>query len=74
MKPRQLTQEQLQAVCDAWNRANARGAPVWYRDDNGQMMATATRDEAFVLSGHTAVIFVDGKSGCVALERVTVRP
>jgi hypothetical protein len=31
---------------------------------------TRTRSAAYVLSGHTAVVFVDGVSGCVALDAV----
>lgn len=64
----------LQGICDRWNGQNVKGVPVYYRKDDGRDVPTATRSEAYVLSGHTAVIFVDGISGCVALERVRVRP
>ena len=36
----------------------------------GEGVATKTRSEAWVLSGHTAVVMVEGVSGCVALEAV----
>ncbi len=64
----------LEKQCEEWNAQNAVGVPVHYRDDTGKMIETATRGEAYVLSGHTAVIFVDKFSGCVKLDRVTVRP
>lgn len=56
---------------EAWNAQVAEGAPVTYRDDRGNLTETRTRSKAQVLSGHTAVVWIEGKSGCVALERVT---
>ncbi|WP_374650281.1 hypothetical protein [Rhizorhabdus sp.] len=34
-------------------------------------MITRTRSKAEVLSGHSAVIWLDGISGCYLLDRVT---
>ena len=31
-----------------------------------------TRSDAYVLSGHTAVVFITGVSGCVALDAVEI--
>lgn len=59
-----------QAKVDAWNAANKSGADVAYRRDNGKAILTKTRTEAQVLSGHTAVIWLEGISGCVDLMRV----
>jgi hypothetical protein len=46
----------LLAKVDLWNRANPIGTRVMYRDD---------------LGNHTAVIWLERKTGCVALDRVT---
>lgn len=55
---------------DGWNQQHEVGTAVLYRKDNGNTFATTTRSPASVLSGHTAVIWLTGISGCVALERV----
>jgi hypothetical protein len=59
------------AVAD-WNRRHGVGALVKYHRiiGEGEGVATKTRSEAWVLSGHTAVVMVEGVSGCVALEAV----
>jgi hypothetical protein len=50
------------------------GTPVDVRRDGGEIVRTKTRSEAAVI-GETAVIWLDGISGCYALERVAlVRP
>lgn len=38
--------------------------------DNGQDMETVTRSEAQLLFGHTAVVWVEGISGCYSLSHV----
>ena len=65
------TQEQV----DAWNNDgnNPVGCAVYVLRDNGEILETVTRSVAEVLSGHTAVIWVRGITGCYALERVTRR-
>jgi hypothetical protein len=60
----------LTAKVDAWNASNKIGVDVAYRRDNGKATLTKTRTEAQVLSGHTAVIWLDDVSGCVDLSRV----
>lgn len=60
-----------QAAVDDWNRAHQVGIEVEYRLDDGAVKQTRTRSEAWVLSGHTAVIMLDGVAGCYALHRVT---
>lgn len=61
-----------QEQADAWNAAHPEiGVPVLYRKDHGSLTRTATRSPAEVLSGHTAVIWLEGVRGCVALDRVT---
>lgn len=60
-----------QHKCDQWNRANKIGQPVRIRLDSGQVLDTATRSEATMLGGHTAVIWVHDVAGAYALDRVT---
>ena len=61
----------LQAACDKFNAAHQVGAAVSVELDSGEMRKTITVSEAQVLSGHTAVIWLDGIRGCYDLERVT---
>lgn len=63
------TAKQQQAV-DAWNRSNPVGTECTVRLDSGLVKLTKTRSEAYMLGGHTAVIFLDGISGAYLLERV----
>ena len=61
----------LQAACDKFNAATAVGAAVSVLLDGGEVRETVTTTEAQVLSGHSAVIWLQGVSGCYLLERVT---
>lgn len=63
--------KKLQAACDKFNAAHQVGAAVSVQLDGGEIRETVTTSEAQVLSGHTAVIWLDGVSGCYDLERVT---
>ena len=65
---------QLQAACDKFNAAHQIGAAVSVKLDSGEVRETITVSEAQVLSGHTAVIWLDGIRGCYDLERVTPLP
>jgi hypothetical protein len=56
--------------CDAWNAKHAVGAKVSVRLDNGEVRETVTTSAAEVLSGHSAVIWLEGVSGCYLLDRV----
>lgn len=62
--------KKLQKQCDDWNAANAVGCNVILSKDNGSQFPTKTRSEAQILSGHSAVIWLDGVSGCYLLDRV----
>lgn len=66
------TSAKLERVVADWNRRHGVGALVKYHRiiGEGEGVATKTRSEAWVLSGHTAVVMVEGVSGCVALEAV----
>lgn len=61
----------LQAKCNKFNAAHQVGAAVRVELDSGEIRETVTTSEAQVLSGHTAVIWLDGIRGCYDLERVT---
>ncbi len=61
----------LQAACDKFNAANQVGAAVTVQLDGGEVRETITTSEAQVLSGHSAVISLDGIRGCYLLDRVT---
>lgn len=60
----------LQAQCDAWNAANPVGTRVVLRKDLGTEVNTRTRSVAEVLSGHSAVVWLEGVTGCYSLDRV----
>lgn len=62
---------QLQAACDKFNASVPVGAAVLVLMDGGDVRETITTSEAQVLSGHSAVIWLDGIRGCYDLERVT---
>jgi hypothetical protein len=68
------TPEQLQQQYDAWNAQHPEGAQVSYESiiSEGETHRGATRSEAQVLSKHSAVIWLKGKSGCVLLDHCTV--
>ncbi len=62
---------QLQAACDKFNASHPVGAAVTVLLDGGEVRETVTTSEAQVLSGHSAVIWLQGISGRYLLERVT---
>ena len=70
-RPARKSAAQLQAACDKFNAAHQVGAAVSVELDSGEIRNTFTTSEAQVLSGHTAVIWLDGVRGCYDLERVT---
>jgi hypothetical protein len=71
--PRQQKSEvELQTECDRWNEKYPIGTLVEYfrlinplEEPEGRYV---TRSAAQVMGGHSAVIWLQGKSGCVALE------
>lgn len=54
-----------------WNARYPVGTAVTLERDNGAREQTVTRSEAWMLSGHTAVVMVDGVAGGYLLSRVT---
>lgn len=55
---------------EKWNREVCIGAAVTYVHDDNRVTLTKTRTAAELLSGHTAVVWLEDVRGCVALERV----
>jgi hypothetical protein len=65
------TREALQAKCDAFNFECSIGSPVAVNiDGRTKPLITTTRSAAQVLSGHSAVVWLEGVSGCYDLEHV----
>lgn len=66
-----INRTNLQEQCDAFNARYRVGQRVSLRKDGGDCIVTTTRTAAEVLSGHSAVIWLEGVSGCYLLDRVT---
>lgn len=66
--------KKLQERCDRFNERFHVGTPVKYHPVIGEVPGRETRTvgPAQVLSGHTAVIWLEGVRGCVALDAVEV--
>lgn len=67
--PKGPTAAQLQRQVDNWNAKHPVGTLVGFEElvGRGETYRAVTRDEASVFGGHTAVIFLEGKSGFVDL-------
>jgi hypothetical protein len=68
--PKRPTAAQLQKQCDNWNAKHPVGTVISFEEfiGDGETHRSASSDEAHVFGGHTAVIFLEGKSGFVDLE------
>jgi hypothetical protein len=66
--------ELKQRECDRFNALVAVGTDVEYHPVIGEpkWRVRKTRTPASVLSGHTAVVWLEGEAGCVALDAVEV--
>lgn len=64
------TLKTLERECSEWNAKYTVGQRVKYHPEIGgqEFYLHSTRTEAQVLSGHTAVVWLTGKAGCVCLE------
>ncbi len=62
------TLKRLQAEVEAFNSKVPLGGEVDYFEYEGAPLKRyKTRTEAQILSGHTAVVWLEGKSGCVCV-------
>jgi len=67
--------EALQAECDAFNFECRVGGRVAVKiDGKDKPLITKTRSPAQILSGHSAVVWLEGVSGCYHLSHVTPIP
>lgn len=60
----------LNQIVAVWNEAHRIGAAVIVTLDSGREFATTTRSAAEVLSGHSAVVWLVGVTGCYHLSHV----
>jgi len=56
-----------------WNTSYEIGTPVYLTEDNGDIIETRTRSEAWLCGGHTAIVSVEGKSGGYLLSRIQAK-
>jgi hypothetical protein len=72
-RPKPKTQKQLEAQVADWNAKYKVGQLVRYYPTLGnrdRWETHTTSSNAYVLSGHTAVVHLLSKSGCVALDNL----
>lgn len=71
--PKRPNSAELQKQCDAWNAAHPEGTEVSYESivGQGETHRGKSISEAQVMGGHSAVIWLEGKSGCVSLDHCT---
>jgi hypothetical protein len=58
----------------AWNEAHQVGASVRLHRDDGEVVDTRTRSQAYIAASGVAVIHLEGIRGYYLLERVQPRP
>ena len=70
MRRKIKTIAQLEAQAAAWNQQHAVGVEVDYFEVIGlsEPVRYKTYSEAQVLSGHSVVVWLEGKRGCVCVE------
>lgn len=62
-----LSKKELENAVAQWNKAVAVGDEIeYFSHPDAQAQKFKTRTPAEILSGHTAVVWLHGKSGCVA--------
>lgn len=64
------SKEVMQSKCDAFNARNPVGSSVMVIKDLGEKVETKVKYPAQILSGHTAVVWLEGILGCYDLDRV----
>lgn len=73
--PKRKTVRQLQKECDLFNAKTKVGDEVLVKlDGSSEPFRTRTKSIAQILSGHSAVIWLENVSGCYLLDRVKPLP
>jgi hypothetical protein len=70
MKAKKLSTQVQELQVENWNLKRPVGTKVTVHLDSGEARETTTRSKAEMLSGHTAVVWLDGVAGCYLLSRV----
>ena len=63
-------QKVMQSLCDIFNEKHPIGSSVTVVRDLGEKIKTTVKYPAQILSGHTAVVWLNDISGCYLLNRV----
>jgi hypothetical protein len=66
-----LMKDAKKQMVEDWNSKYKSGQRVLVRLDDKSTIETNTSSVAVLLGGHTPVIYLEGISGCYALDRVT---
>lgn len=71
--PKRPNLAQLEKQCAIWNAAYPIGTTVSFEfiRGEGETYRGKSKTEAQVMGGHTAVIWLEGKSGCLNLDHCT---
>ena len=62
--------EVMESKVAVFNEKHLVGSPVTVIEDWGERIQTKVKYPAQILSGHTAVVWLEGISGCYCLNRV----
>jgi hypothetical protein len=65
---RPIKAAKMQKLCDEFNQKYPVGTPVRLHLDFADWIPTKVKHAAEILSGHTAVAWFEGVSGCYAIE------
>ena len=69
MNQQKIAAREAQKQAEVFNRLVQVGGEIDYVESPGApVQRHRTRSEASVLSGHTAVVWLEGKAGCVAVS------
>lgn len=74
MALKKKSRRQLDAQASKWNEKHPIGTKVNFHPLIGRPESRpgVTRSAATVLSGHTAVVWLEGEAGCVALDALEI--
>ena len=70
MRPTKSNARIQELEVENWNLRHQVGVDVEVTMDNREVRKTKTRSQAFMLSGHSAVIHLEGIAGAYLLARV----